>query len=97
MDEIVRAAAAQFHIGDDLPANLATCLRMIRAAGEHRPQLLVLPEFSNHCSWYLGPDHCREVSVELGGGFLGRGGRGPPAKSRPGALSQCFPGRQDSG
>ena len=70
MDEIVRAAAAQFHIGDDLPANLATCLRMIRAAGEHRPQLLVLPEFSNHCSWYLGPDHCREVSVELGGGFL---------------------------
>ncbi len=70
MSNIVRAAAAQFHVGDDTAANLRNCLRMIRAAGEHEPQLLVLPEFSNHCSWYLGPEHCREVSVELGGGFL---------------------------
>lgn len=70
MKDIVRAAAAQFHVGDDVAANLRACARMIEAAGEHEPQLLVLPEFSNHCSWYLGPEHCREVSVELGGGFL---------------------------
>ena len=72
MNDIVRAAAAQFHVGDDVAANLRTCVRMIEAAGEHEPQLLVLPEFSNHCSWYLGPEHCREVSVELGGDFLAK-------------------------
>ena len=70
MKDKVTVAAAQFHVGDDVAANLRNCLRMIHAAGEHDPQLLVLPEFSNHCSWYTGPEHCREVSVELGGDFL---------------------------
>ena len=70
MKDKVTVAAAQFHVGDDVAANLRNCLRMIQAAGEHEPQLLVLPEFSNHCSWYTGPEHCREVSVELEGGFL---------------------------
>ena len=70
MKDKVTVAAAQFHVGDDVAANLRSCLRMIDAAGEHEPQLLVLPEFSNHCSWYTGSEHCREVSVELEGGFL---------------------------
>lgn len=70
MKDKVTVAAAQFHVGDDVAANLRNCLRMIHAAGEHDPQLLVLPEFSNHCSWYTGPEHCREVSVDLGGDFL---------------------------
>ena len=70
MSNTIRVAAAQFQVGDDVAANLRTCVRMIEAAGKHEPRLLVLPEFSNHCSWYLGPEHCFEVSVELGGGFL---------------------------
>jgi nitrilase len=65
-----RAAAAQFHVGNDVEENLATCLRMITAAGENKPELLVLPEFSNHCSWYDGAGHCFDVSVDLDGPFL---------------------------
>ena len=70
MSHMIRVAAAQFHIGDDVAANLRTCLRILDNARYVRPQLLVLPEFCNHCSWYHGPDHCLEVAVELDGDFL---------------------------
>lgn len=70
MSRTIRAAAAQFHVGNDIDANLATCVRMIRAASDHSPDLLVLPEFSNHCSWYNDAAHCYEVSVDLDGPFL---------------------------
>ena len=69
MSDTIRAAAAQFHVGDDVDANLAACLRMIRAAGRHEPDLLVLPEFANHCSWYDDAGHCHEVAVDLDGPF----------------------------
>ena len=66
----IRVAAAQFHIGTDLEENLATCLRMIRKAAECKPDLIVLPEFCNHLSWYEDQDHCDRVSIKIDGPWL---------------------------
>ena len=70
MKNTIRVAAAQFHVGNNVDDNLETCLRMMRDAGKHNPDLLVLPEFANHCSWYNDADHCYDVSVDLNGAFL---------------------------
>ncbi len=70
MNETIRVAAAQFHVGNDVEKNLETCLRMLRETARHEPDLVVLPEFSNHCSWYNDAAHCYEVSVDLDGEFL---------------------------
>ena len=59
----IRVACAQFATGDDVEANLAACLRAIDNARQHQPDLLVLPEFCNHLSWYRDQAHCYEVSV----------------------------------
>ena len=66
----IRAAAVQFHAGTDIEKNLNTTLRMLDKAAEVNPDLVVLPEFCNHLSWYDGPEHCAEVSVTLEGSFL---------------------------
>ncbi|MEH6592798.1 MAG: carbon-nitrogen hydrolase family protein [Halioglobus sp.] len=66
-----RVAALQFASGTDLEQNLATCLRVIDLAGEQAVQLMVLPEFSNHISWYDDAEHAWRVSLELKGAFLG--------------------------
>jgi len=66
----VRVAAAQYAVGPDVDANLATTLRMIDRAAEGKPDLLVLPEFANHCSWYEDAKHCAQVSVTLDGPFI---------------------------
>lgn len=65
----VRVAAAQFHVGVDLAENLKTCLHWIEQAAACQPDLLVLPEFANHASWYDDGDHCYQVSVEMDGEF----------------------------
>ncbi len=68
---MTRVACLQFASGTDVDANLATCLRMIdQAAGECRPDIMVLPEFCNHISWYDDADHARNVSLPLEGEFL---------------------------
>ena len=66
----VRVAAAQLHAGADVAENLATCLRVIDRAMAVKPDLLVLPEFCNHLSWYDDPAHCYRVSVSLDGPFV---------------------------
>lgn len=70
MTQTIRVAAAQFHVGNDVDKNLETCIRILREAGKNDPDLVVLPEFSNHCSWYDNADHCFDVSVDLEGEFL---------------------------
>jgi predicted amidohydrolase len=67
---MVRVAALQFASGTDVEQNLATCLRMIDSARSCHPELLVLPEFSNHISWYDDAEHAWRVSVEPDGPFL---------------------------
>lgn len=67
---MVRVAAVQLATGPDVEANLATVLRMLdRAAGEGA-ELVVLPEFCNHPSWYADASHAWDVAVELDGPFL---------------------------
>jgi predicted amidohydrolase len=67
---MARVAALQFASGTDVERNLATCLKMIDKAQAHEPDLLVLPEFSNHISWYDDAEHAARVAVTLGGPFL---------------------------
>ncbi len=67
---MARVAALQFASGTDVDLNLATCLRMIDAAAGHAPDLLVLPEFCNHISWYDDAAHARAVAVDRDGPFL---------------------------
>jgi predicted amidohydrolase len=69
MTETIRVAAVQLGAGTDVEENLATCLRMIDKAAEQKPQLMVLPEFVNHCSWYDDNEHCYAVAVPLDGPF----------------------------
>lgn len=66
----IRIAVAQFHVNEHVDQNLASCLRMLDAAAAEKPDVVVLPEFANHLSWYNDIDHCREVSVEPDGDFL---------------------------
>jgi predicted amidohydrolase len=67
---MARVAALQFASGSDVDLNLATCLRMIDTAQAHKPELLVLPEFSNHISWYDDAAHAWRVAVARDGPFL---------------------------
>ncbi len=66
----VRVAAAQYAVGSNIDDNLCSTLRVMDSAITCSPQLLVLPEFVNHLSWYDSLEHCYEVSLELNGEFL---------------------------
>ena len=66
----IRVAVAQFHVGADMAANLASCLHWLEQAGACKPDVVVLPEFCNHLSWYDDKQHCFDVSVTLDGPFL---------------------------
>jgi predicted amidohydrolase len=66
----VRVAAVQFAVGQDVSANLASCLRMIDQAAAEGADLVVLPEFCNHLSWYDDRDHARRMACRLGDPFL---------------------------
>lgn len=66
----IRVAAVQFASGIDVAENLKTCLRMIAAAAEYRPNLIVLPEFCNRLSWYQTQDEVFATAVPIGGDWL---------------------------
>ncbi|MBF6331172.1 nitrilase-related carbon-nitrogen hydrolase [Nocardia transvalensis] len=65
-----RVAAAQLAAGTDVEANLETCLRLIDAAAEAGAELLVLPEFCNHLSWYADRAHAHRMACRSGDFFL---------------------------
>ena len=66
----MKVAALQYASGTDVAVNLQTCLRMIERAANETPDLMVMPEFSNHISWYDDADHAWAVAVDLDGEFL---------------------------
>ena len=70
-EHVLRVAAAQFAVGTDLDANLATCVRMLDEAAATGAELVVLPEFCNHLSVYDSAEHCRAVAVPLDGDWMG--------------------------
>ena len=67
---MIRVAAAQFAVSNNVEHNLQTCVRMIQQAAQCQPDLIVLPEFVNHNSWYDSQQHCIDVSIELDGEFI---------------------------
>lgn len=67
---MVRVAAVQFATGPDVEENLATVRRMVEAAADQGAELVVLPEFCNHPSWYDSDAHAWEVAVDLDGPFV---------------------------
>ncbi|MFF4880880.1 MULTISPECIES: nitrilase-related carbon-nitrogen hydrolase [unclassified Micromonospora] len=66
----IRVAAVQFEAGQDIEANLATCLRLIADAARQGAQLVVLPEFCNHLSWYTDRAQARALATRPGDTFL---------------------------
>ncbi|CAA0080126.1 (R)-stereoselective amidase [Halioglobus japonicus] len=68
--QTIRVAVAQFHVGADISSNLERCLYWLDQAATCQPDLVVLPEFCNHLSWYDDKQHCFDVSVALDGPFL---------------------------
>jgi predicted amidohydrolase len=67
---IVRVAAVQFAVTEDVEGNLATCLRMTDQAAAEGAQVVVLPEFCNHVSWYDDRAHARRMAQTLDGPFV---------------------------
>ncbi|MET8049690.1 carbon-nitrogen hydrolase family protein [Streptosporangium sp. NPDC005286] len=67
---MVRVAAAQLETGQDPAANLAACLRAIDSAAARGAELIVLPEFCNHLSWYEDRAHARRLACRHGDPFL---------------------------
>lgn len=67
---MTRVAAAQLAAGTDAEVNLDACVRMIDAAAEAGADLVVLPEFCNHLSWYADRAHARRMARTLGDWFL---------------------------
>src|SRR6478735_5686453 len=67
---IVRVAAVQFAVTEDVEENLATCLRMTDRAVAEGAQVVVLPEFCNHVSWYDDREHARRMAQTLDGPFV---------------------------
>ncbi len=67
---MTRFAAAQLAAGTDVAVNLATCLRVIDDAAAGGAELVVLPEFCNHLSWYADRAHAHEMACRPGDRFL---------------------------
>ena len=70
MYKTVRVAALQFGAGTNVSDNHKKVLESIEKASLAKPDLMVLPEFCNHASWYNDKEHCYEVSLELSDTFL---------------------------
>ncbi len=67
---MVRVAAVQFATGPEVDANLATLLRMVDEAVGQGAELVVLPEFCNHPSWYTDDAQAWDVACDLDGPFV---------------------------
>src|SRR6478609_12176741 len=91
---IVRVAAVQFAVTEDVEANLSTCLRMTDRAAADGARVVVLPEFCNHVSWYDDRAHARRMAQTLDGPFVAALG----AKARTHGLhlmANCTLARED--
>lgn len=66
----LRVAAVQLAVTEDVEENLATVLRMTDEAAATGAKVVVLPEFSNHVSWYSGREHSASKALTLDGPWL---------------------------
>ncbi|MGH1564990.1 nitrilase-related carbon-nitrogen hydrolase [Mumia sp. DW29H23] len=68
---IVRVAAVQLAATEDVETNLAAAVRLVDEAAGQGAQIVVLPEFGNHVSWYADREHARRKAETLDGAFVG--------------------------
>ncbi|GAA1624721.1 nitrilase-related carbon-nitrogen hydrolase [Catellatospora bangladeshensis] len=66
----VRVAAVQLAASQDVDGNLAACLRLIDDAAAQGAQLIVLPEFCNHLSYYADRAQAHQLATRPGDPFL---------------------------
>ncbi len=66
----VRVAAVQLAASQDVDGNLAACLRLIDDAAAQGAQLIVLPEFCNHLSYYADRAEAHHIATRPGDPFL---------------------------
>lgn len=66
----VRVAAVQLAASQDVDGNLAACLRLIDDAAAQGAQLIVLPEFCNHLSYYADRAQAHRIATRPGDPFL---------------------------
>lgn len=66
----VRVAAVQLAASQDVDGNLASCLRLIDEAAAQGAQLIVLPEFCNHLSYYADRAQAHAIATRPGDPFL---------------------------
>ncbi|BCJ76737.1 hypothetical protein CS0771_62810 [Catellatospora sp. IY07-71] len=66
----VRVAAVQLAASQDVDGNLAACLRLIDDAAAQGAQLIVLPEFCNHLSYYADRAQAHQIATRPGDPFL---------------------------
>lgn len=67
---VVRVAAVQLAATEDVAQNLATAVRLVEDAAAQGAQLVVLPEFGNHVSWYADRAHARRMAQTLDRDFV---------------------------
>lgn len=67
---VVRVAAVQLCATEDVEENLATCLRMTDEAAATGARIVVLPEFTNHVSWYADRAHAHRMALTLESRFV---------------------------
>ena len=67
---IVRVAAVQYAVTEEVDENLATALRMTDRAAAEGARVVVLPEFCNHVSWYADREHARRMALTLDSPFV---------------------------
>ncbi|PJJ56378.1 putative amidohydrolase [Mumia flava] len=66
----VRVAAVQLAATEDVEENLAAAVRLVSDAVARGAELVVLPEFGNHVSWYTDRAHARRMAETLDGPFV---------------------------
>ena len=69
-NKTVRVAITQYHVGNDIQANLAKLLDYIEQAAAGGAQLVVAPEFGNHSSFYIDVDQAWDVAIERDGPYV---------------------------
>lgn len=67
---VVRVAAVQFAVSEDVEENLGTALRMTDEAAARGARIVVLPEFTHHVSWYADRAHARRMAVTTESRFV---------------------------
>ena len=66
----IRVATTQYHVANDVEANLNKLLDFIDQAAAGGAQLIVAPEFGNHSSFYTDINQAWDVAITVDGAYV---------------------------